>query len=166
MVMTRLVVGYPVDGRDGPLGTVAGTREAASGDQQAYVLVQLSRVFGLAHTTRLVPVAWVRPAPADARRITLDASRAEVAGCPLLRDDADIQADVARALADAGGLLAGAPALQATVQDGVVALSGDALSRSATQRAVDIAWQVPGVLGVRDQLVDEGASVPSTSGQA
>ncbi len=166
MVMTRLVVGLPVDGRDGPLGTVAGTREAAFGDQQAYLLVQLSRVFGLAHTTRLVPVAWVRPAPADAQRVTLDASRAEVAGCPPLRDDADIQADVAKALAEAGGLLSGAPALQATVQDGVVALSGDALSRSATRRAVDVAWQVPGVLGVQDQAVDPNGRVSAVSGQS
>ena len=82
--ITAIWVGDRVHGRDGPLGTVAGTREAAAGEP-ASVLVRLVRLFGLLHTTRLVPVAWVTPAPSDARRVTLDASRAEVAGCPPLR---------------------------------------------------------------------------------
>jgi hypothetical protein len=76
-------VGDRVDGRDGPIGTVAGTREATT-DDPAYVLVRLSRLFGLVRTTRLVPAAWMRDAPTDAPRVTLDASRAEVAGCPAL----------------------------------------------------------------------------------
>ena len=95
--VTGIGAGDRVDGRDGPLGEVAGTREAAAG-HPASVLVRLARLFGLLHTTRLVPVAWVTDAPSDARRVTLDATRAEVAGCPSLREDPDMRADVVQAL--------------------------------------------------------------------
>jgi hypothetical protein len=94
-------VGMPVDGRDGPLGTVAGTRAAATADQTPYVLVHTSRLFGLVRTTRLVPLAWVLDAPAAARRVLLDASRAQVAGCPPLREDDTLRRDVAQALLEA-----------------------------------------------------------------
>jgi len=155
MVMSRLVVGNPVDGRDGPLGTVAGTRAATDGLQQEYVLVRLSQVFGLLHTTRLVPLAWVRSAPPDAPRVTLDASRAEVAGCPPLRPDAQLEAAVAQALSETVGGF-DAPTMRATAQDGVVTLSGHAPSLRARRTAVSCAWDVPGVLEVLDRSVYDG----------
>ena len=82
--ITAIRVGDRVDGRDGPLGTVAGTR-VATAEHPDSVLVRLSRLFGLVHSTRLVPLAWVKEPSTDARRVTLDATRAEVAGCPPLR---------------------------------------------------------------------------------
>lgn len=175
MVMTRLAVGCPVDGRDGPLGTVAGTRSAptaasrddtpitisdagapadARGGQYEYVLVQLSRRFGLRHTTRLVPVAWVRPAAPDAQRVTLDATRAQVVGCPPLRTDEQIHADVAARLAAFAGEFH-LPDLHATVRNGVVRVTGHTLSLRTRQAAISCAWEVPGVLGVQDQVVDD-----------
>jgi osmotically-inducible protein OsmY len=167
MVMTRLVVGIPVDGRDGPLGTLAGTREVGArtpgafgtptGDldrPQGFVLVRLSRLFGLHHTMRVVPLAWVRPAATDARRVTLDATRAEVVGCPPLRSDAALQADVRAALRAAVSKVHLAR-LQASVHDGVVDMTGHAASRRARLQAISCAWEVPGVLGVHDHVIDD-----------
>src|SRR3954447_20577886 len=155
MVMSRLVVGNPVDGRDGPLGTVAGTRAATDGLPQDYVLVRLPQVFGLRHTTRLVPLAWVRSAPPNAPRVTLDASRAEGVGCPPLRTDGQILADVAQALSEAVGVF-DAPTMRATVQEGVVTLTGHTPHLRARRTAVSRAWDVPGVLEVLDHSVYDG----------
>jgi hyperosmotically inducible protein len=153
--MTQLQIGIPVDGRDGQLGTVAGTREAAPGGHEAYVLVRQPRRFGLGHTTRVVPAAWVRPGPLD-RRVTLDAGRAEVAGCPPLRDDDDIRADVAEALSTAGGFFEAAT-IHATVREGVVDLTGHTRHRNAARQAVDHARAVRGVLAVQDHSVEDSA---------
>ena len=78
--LTGMIVGARVDGRDGPLGTFAGVREGTSGYPMGYVLVRLWRLLGLAHTTHLVPAAWVRETRPGAQSMTLDATRAEVAG--------------------------------------------------------------------------------------
>jgi BON domain len=156
MTMPQLMVGDPVDGRDGPLGTVAGTREVTAGqDEAGYILVELSRFFGLVHTTRLVPLAWVRdvPAPPEARRVTLDASRAQVMGCPPLRADADILADVAPALSMTLTGLFRVATLRATVRDGVVDLTGHSLSTSEAHAAILRTRHVPGVLAVQDHSV-------------
>jgi osmotically-inducible protein OsmY len=149
-----------VDGRDGPLGTVAGTR-AATGGHPAYVLVRLARLLGFAHATRLVPAAWVRAAP-GAHRVTLDADRAEIDGCLLLRDDEAVRADVTQALA-----LRVPPfrveAVRAAVRDGVVELTGHAPSARDTRDAAARARAVPGVLGVRDHAVDDDALVTAVA---
>jgi hypothetical protein len=79
--LAGIVVGDRVDGRDGPLGRVAGTREATA-TRPAYVLVQLSSRLGTVHTTHAVPVAWIRAALPGAHCVTLDVGRAEVAARP------------------------------------------------------------------------------------
>jgi osmotically-inducible protein OsmY len=159
--MARMRTGDPVDGRDGPLGIVAGTREAAGGpatSPPAYVLVRGTRRFGLDHTTYLVPLAWVKAAPADAPRVVLDAGRAEVAGCPPLRDDEAIRAELARALAETHRPFRVA-AIGATVRRGVVDLGGHAPGAKDARAAVARARAVPGVLDVRDHVVVDEALV-------
>ena len=154
--MTQLVVGSPVDGREGSLGTVAGTRAATAGQPDGSVLVRLAGRFGLGHTTRVVPAAWVRTGPLDARRVTLDASRAQVAGCPPWRADEDIRADVAEALSTSGGFYQVA-AVHATVREGIVDLTGHARHRTAARHAVASAEAVRGVVAVQDHSVEDGA---------
>src|SRR6266508_5392574 len=88
MAIARQVDGTPVDGRDGSIGTAAGMRRATENHRHEYLMVRLSRLFGLLHSTQLVPVTWMRSTAPGAGRVTLDATRAEVAGCPPLRDDA------------------------------------------------------------------------------
>ena len=154
--MTQLVVGSPVDGREGQLGTVAGTREATAGQPDGSVLVQIARRFGFGHTTRVVPATWVRTEPLDARRVTLDASRAQVAGCPPWRADDDIRADVAEALATSGGFFEAAT-VHATVREGIVDLTGHTHHRTDARHAVASAEAVRGVVAVHDHSVEDGA---------
>jgi osmotically-inducible protein OsmY len=156
MSMTQLVVGSPVDGRDGKVGTVAGTRAATARPSPGYVLVRLTRLFGLAHSTRLVPAAWVQPGLRDSQRVTLDASRAEVAGCPPWRPDDDIRADVVEALATAGGFFEAAT-VHATVHEGIVDLTGHTRHRTAARQAVATAQAVRGVVAVQDHSMEDGA---------
>src|SRR5207253_1413063 len=103
-----------------------------------------------------VPAAWVRPGPPDARRVTLDASRAEVAGCPPWRADEDIQADVADALSTSGGFFEAAT-VHATVQDGIVELTAQKGHSTAARHAVASTQAVPGVLAVQDHSLEAGA---------
>jgi osmotically-inducible protein OsmY len=151
-------VGMPVDGRDGPLGTVAGTRAAPTADRTPYVLVRTARLFGLVRTTRLVPLAWVLDAPAAARRVLLDASRAQVAGCPPLREDDTLRRDVAQALLEAPRPFR-VGAIRVTVRDGIAELTGHAPVARDRDHAVASARAVPGVLEVQDHTVDDGALV-------
>ena len=159
--ITTVRVGDRVDGRDGPLGTVAGTRAATAG-HPAYVLVRLAHLLGLAHTTHLVPAAWVRHAPSGAHRVTLDAGRAGVAGCLPLRADEAVRADVVHALATAAHWFRAA-AIRVAVRDGVVDLTGHAPSAWDTRHAAARARAVRGVLGVRDHAVDDDALVSAVA---
>jgi osmotically-inducible protein OsmY len=153
-------MGHAVDGSDGPLGTVAGTREAVGGRSMGYLLVRQSRLFGLAHTTRLVPITWVKAGTGD--RVTLDASRAQVADCPPVRDDESIRVDVAQALTNArrpfrvGGL-------QVAVREGVVDISGHSPSERDADHAVAQARLVAGVLNVHDSSIDDEALVAAVA---
>jgi hypothetical protein len=134
--MARMRPGDPVDGRAGPLGTIVGTREAADGQavsEPGYVQVRRPRRFGLGHTTHLVPLAWVKDASPDAPRVVLDARRAEVAGCPPLREDDAIRDEVARVLAETRRPFRVA-AVGVTVQRGVVSGAGRARGDAGAQR--------------------------------
>ena len=142
MTLPRITVGDPVEGRDGHLGTLVGIREAASSHWAGYLLVRL------VHTTRLVPLAWVRPAHPGSDRVILNASRAQVAGCPPVRTGADLRADVVQALARDPVLRKSC--LQVASWHGEVELSGDLPSEDARQRASQLALTVGGVTRVRN----------------
>ena len=106
-------VGTPVWGPDGAIGTLAGARTPAAGtaaDGGPFLLVRLSHLLGLRHSTHVVPATWVQlegVSPAGwsqishPGRLRLTADRAQVAGCPRVRPDAHIRQDVARALVEA-----------------------------------------------------------------
>jgi osmotically-inducible protein OsmY len=152
-----------VEGRDGPLGTVAGTREGGDGTDLAYLLVRQPRLWGLWHRTKAVPLSWMREGQPGFRGVTLDASRAEVAGSPLVRPDREVRVDVASALWPlADTTLKGK--LHLTVHNGIVELSGNTQRQSDTMAAVGAAQTVPGVLGVRNRVIDDdGLTVAVTS---
>jgi osmotically-inducible protein OsmY len=159
--LAGIAAGDRVDGRDGPLGTVAGTR-AATASHPAYLLVRQAHLLGLVRTTHLVPAVWLRDAPPGAHRVTLDTSRAGVAGCPPLRADEDVQQDVVHALS-ARTLPFRVAAIRVAVRDGVVELTGHAPSARDTRHAAARARAVPGVLGVRDHAVDDEALVTAVA---
>ena len=151
--------GDPVEGRDGSLGTAAGTRpagDAGGGGALAYLLVRQSRAWGLRHRTHAVPLSWMRERRPGFAGVTLDASAAEVAGCPIVRPDRDVRADVADALWPLGASALEAK-LRLAVRDGVVQLSGHARRARDARAAEAAAWRVPGVLGVRSAVADDEA---------
>lgn len=153
--------GDPVEGRDGPLGTVAGTRPAVAGEGSggaalAFLLVRRSRAWGLWHRTYAVPLSWMRERRSGFSGVTLDASVAEVVGCPVVRADREIRADVVDALWPQG-VSALEAKLRIGVRDGVVHLSGHSRHARDTRQAEATSWRVPGVLGVRSSVTDDEA---------
>lgn len=157
MTLARVRIGDRVGGRDGHIGTVTGTRQATPAHQEEYVLVRRRR-FGVLHQTHFVPTTWVREATTDARRVTLDATSAQVAGCPPLRPDNHVRADVVAALPMATGVF-NLPTLQVAVHDGIVHLTGHAQHERDTRQAMAAARAVPGVLGVQDHSIGDAALV-------
>lgn len=156
MDIIRVPKGTRVDGTDGPLGTFAGTRAATDSHAQEYVLVRLARLLSLRRSTHLVPLAWVLSVSRETERVILSATRAEVAGCPVLRADAAIKEDVDEALSGAGGFFR-VPTIRASVVDGIVQLAGHSPNRTAARQAVEHAGMVRGVLAVQDRSFEDGA---------
>jgi osmotically-inducible protein OsmY len=158
----RPLVGRRVEGRDGHLGTVVDTRTPGAGRsapfQDGALLIRQPWTWwgGWRRPVRVVPLTWVRRASPDGAAVLLDADRAMLEGCPPLRPDAALAADVGDALVAGNDRqlpprsLAG---VRVTVDAGAVTLSG-ALPRASYQRAAQArARRVPGVLGVRDETV-------------
>jgi osmotically-inducible protein OsmY len=152
------VAGTPVVASDGPVGSLTGVgRDPATG-AVAHLLVRRARLFGLLADTRLVPAAWVKDATADG--VILTADRAAVAACPPGRPDAELQADVLEALDRVDLPRYFRSRVHVVVRDGVVDLSGHVRSAAHARLLAERAGAVPGVLGVRDGLVDDEALVP------
>jgi len=167
VAVAALSPGLLVWGPEGAIGTLAGARGAARGtpgtDAGGFVLVRLTRMLGVRHSTHLVPAAWINTDPVAAEpgggrangvqvgshpgRITLDATRRQVAGCPRLRPDAHIRADVRRAL-DEAHLTRGGASTHASVSEGVVEVEGRTPGEDGMRRVVDCALAVPGVVAV------------------
>ena len=80
-------------------------------------------------------------------RTTLAATRAQVAGCPRLRDDAEIQTDVLLKLAAGSGTNSTGD-VHVTVHGGVVHLGGQPADSRAMKWASETAVAVIGVLAV------------------
>lgn len=139
-----VLTGSGVYGRDGRIGTVAGTRERPN--HPGYLLVQVSRLLGLWRRTHVVPVAWISVSERGART-TLAATRAQVAGCPRLRGDAEIQTDVMLKLAAASRVHWTAE-VHVTVSGGVVRLGGQPADSRAMKWASKAADGVMGVVAV------------------
>lgn len=154
----RAVAGLPVGGSDGSIGTATGTRRSSENDQHDYLMVRTSRLFGLMRNTRMVPMAWLRRGAPESGRLTLNATRAQVDGCPPLREDADIQADVVDILANTGGYFR-VPEIRSSVVRGVVELSGHAPNARIKEAAVSRAMAVSGVLDVRDHSFEDSALI-------
>jgi osmotically-inducible protein OsmY len=154
----RLLVGSRVEGRDGRLGTVVGTRSGGLPPGGAALLVRQAGPWwrGRRRPVRVVPLAWVRRAASATAPVALAADRAMVAGCPPLRSDAALGAAVRAALAagtDVHLPPRGLAAVRVAVTEGTVTLSG-AVPRASYRRAARAcARGVPGVLGVRDETV-------------
>ena len=145
--------GTPVDGRDGPIGTLQGIREDPATRQPAYLLVKRPGLFGLFGTTRLVPAAWVASATPDG--ITLAADRELVGRCPPARADGDIRDDVVRAIAAEPIMRPFHLGVRVHVAGGIVELRGHARTPMHRHLAERAARSVPGVLEVRNRLVDD-----------
>jgi osmotically-inducible protein OsmY len=111
----------------------------------------------MGRTVRLVPLAWVRGAASATTPVTLDADRVMVAGCPPVRPDADLRADVVAALAADSRLrplrLTRLSSLQVAVAEGTASLTGYLPDASYARAARSRAAAVPGVLGVVDHTV-------------
>jgi osmotically-inducible protein OsmY len=90
--------------------------------------------------------------------VTLDATRAQVAGCPLLREDREIQADVVETLSQTGGFFQ-VPGIRSSVTAGVVRLTGNAPSSRIKQTAVSRALAVAGVLDVDDHSYEDSSLI-------
>ena len=156
MEISTPAVGTAVHGRDGAIGTVAAPPRSAADVHEEYLPVQLTRLLGLVRTTRLVPAAWIRAARSDATLVTLDATRAQVAGCPPPRTDADVRADVVEALSETGGFFQ-VPVVRATVAAGVVGLTGHFPSARMQRATVARVRAIRGVLAVDDRSTEDSA---------
>ena len=109
-------------------------------------MVQVSRLLGLWRWTHVVPVAWISVSERGSRT-TLAATRAQVAGCPRLRDDAEIQTDVMLKLAAGSGTHSTGD-VHVTVHGGVVRLGGQPADSRAMRWASEAADAVMGVVAV------------------
>lgn len=141
----------PVEARDGPAGTLVAVRRDPQTGAPRYLLVRQPRFFGLASQVRLVPASWVSEARAD--RIILGASRAAVARCPVAWSDAALQRAVLRELRREPILHPFRDTFQVEVQDGVATLKGYVKSPGEARVAEQRALEVPGIAGVRNELV-------------
>jgi osmotically-inducible protein OsmY len=129
-------------------------RDPASG-AVAHLLVRQPRLFGLWGVTRLVPASWVEHATSG--RVDLTADRAAVAQCPPARPDAAVRADVLQALDRVDLPRAFRTGVRVAVRDGVVDLRGHVRTATHARLLAERAGTVPGVLAVRDRLVDDEA---------
>ena len=141
---TGITIGSRVYGRDGHVGTVVGTRERAHAHGD--VMVRLGGPFGRWRSTRVMPAEWVKASErSDWVRVEVD--RAAVAGCPHLRSDDAILAEVTRR-AQAAAESQWSREVGVTVRDGVVRLRCHPANERAIKCAREAAERVAGVLGV------------------
>ncbi len=141
----------PVEARDGPAGTLVAIRCDPQTREPRYLLIRQPRFFGLASRVRLVPASWVIEARAD--RILLGVSRAAVARCPAARSDAALRQAVLRELRREPILHPFRQTFAVEVQDGVATLRGYVKAPAQAKVAEQRALEVPGVAGVRNELI-------------
>jgi hypothetical protein len=82
----------------------------------------------------------------------LDASVEQVASATVVRDDADLEADITRILEENPALAPLLARISIQVRDGVVRLRGEAPTPRHIASIEQDVWHVPGVNGVRNEL--------------
>lgn len=160
-IAAPLVVGSAVEGRDGGIGTLVGTRWGGPPDHAPYLLVRVPWLRNVRRTVRLVPLQWVvvpgTAGTGTGSPLILDADRRMVLGCQPVRPDADLRADVADALAADSRLrpmrLTRLSRIRSAVAEGTVTLTGYVPNDSYRREARARATGVRGILGVTDELV-------------
>lgn len=143
--------GTRVIARDGEVGTVDRVLLDPVTRRATHFVVRKGTLFG--HDL-IVPVEWATTMSPDG--VVLDVGREQLARLPEYRPDDELAADVEEALWDDEILRrVDLPLLRATVQDGIVTLEGNVVTSVHRQRAEEIVRKVPGVLGVRNQLIGD-----------
>jgi hypothetical protein len=102
--------------------------------------------------TKADRVAGALPFLPPTPRLILDATPAQVAASLILRDDAELTADVWNMLAANPAIAPLTPRLRVSVHDGVVTLLGNMPSARHRLSAEQDIWHVPGVLGVNNEV--------------